>query len=158
MSVTVSVCMWTYNQEEYIEQAIDSVLMQRDCNYELIIGNDGSTDRTGEICAAYQKRYPNRIRVINHPEHKGLIMITRDCMMAATGKYIAICDSDDWWTDEYKLKKQVEVLEEDSRVSMVHTNWTDYLQDSGKLIERSFVPKSDYLCESTGGGKTVLLK
>ncbi len=108
MSVTVSVCMWTYNQEEYIEQAIDSVLMQRDCNYELIIGNDGSTDRTGEICAAYQKRYPNRIRVINHPEHKGLIMITRDCMMAATGKYIAICDSDDWWTDEYKLKKQVD--------------------------------------------------
>ena len=143
--------MPTYNQEGFIEQAIEGVLMQRDCNYELIIANDGSTDRTGEVCMAYQKRYPDRIRVINQPVNRGLVLNTRDCLLAATGRYIAICEGDDWWTDEYKLKKQADLLDGDSRVSMVHTNWTDYLQETQTFREREFVYHSGYLCESRGG-------
>ena len=157
MTVVISVCMPTYNQEDYIEQAIKGVLMQRDCNYELIIANDGSTDRTQAICMEYQSRYPERIRLINQPANKGLVLNTKDCLMAATGKYIAICEGDDWWTDEYKLKKQADVLDGNPDVSMVHTNWINYIQETHTFKERTFTPKSTYLCES-GGVKILWLK
>ena len=109
----VSVLMTTYNHECFIRQAIEGVLMQEtDFEYEFIIGEDCSQDRTREICFEYQKRYPDKIRVLwsetnlNHVKGNG-----RRVRAHARGKYVACCEGDDYWTDSKKLQKQVEYME-----------------------------------------------
>lgn len=68
----VSVSMGTYNQERFIAQAIESVMMQKtNFDYELVIGEDCSTDRTGDICAAYREKYPDRIRLLRREKNLG---------------------------------------------------------------------------------------
>ena len=91
----VSVCMVTYNQEAYISAAIESVLMQKDCEYELIIADDCSTDGTLAICQKYQERYPDIIKLIRQSGNKGVVGNTKDCMIACKGKYNAVCEGDD---------------------------------------------------------------
>ena len=154
--VTVSVCIVTYNQEDYIEQAIKGVLMQRDCDYEIIIANDASKDHTASICRSYKAQYSDKIRLIEQAENKGIILNTKDCLMAARGKYIAICEGDDYWIDAYKLKKQVDILENDSEISMVHTNWKDFYQEKGILEERKVVPTGYFVCEQKKGKESVI--
>lgn len=108
----VSVVMIAYNVSKYIKEAIESVLSQKtDFPVELIIGEDCSTDNTREICLEYQKKYPNIIRVLCHEKNLGL---TPNCIAthdACKGKYIALLDSDDYWTDNNKLQKQIGFLE-----------------------------------------------
>lgn len=108
----VSICMMTYNHEPFIARAIESVLMQ-DCvfSFELIIGEDASTDRTREICESFQKKNPDRIVLINHKTNVGMHRNFLDILAACRGKYLAMLDSDDYWTDAGKLRKQVEFLE-----------------------------------------------
>jgi len=108
----VSVCMITYNHDKYISQAIEGVLIQKaDFQIELVIGEDYSTDSTREICEKYASMYPNIIRLL--PSHKNLGMMPNfiRTLQACTGKYIALCEGDDYWTDPYKLQKQVDFLE-----------------------------------------------
>lgn len=112
----VSVHMLTYNHESYIRQAIDGVMMQKtDFEFELVIGEDCSKDRTREICFEYQKRYPDKIRVlwwhenlgkVRHPAGGNLIRTTAHCR----GEFIAYCEGDDYWIDPLKLQKQVDVM------------------------------------------------
>jgi len=109
---TVSIVTIAYNVEKYIAEVIESVLSQK-TNYtvELVIGEDYSTDRTREICLEYQQKYPNVIRVLCHEKNLGL---TPNCVAthnACKGKYIALLDGDDYWTDENKLQKQIDFLE-----------------------------------------------
>lgn len=109
----VSVIMYAFNHEKFIAEAIEGVVMQEaDFEYELIIGEDCSQDRTREICFEYQRRYPDRIRVLwsatNLHHIKGN---SRRCRARARGKYIAYHDGDDYWTDPKKLQKQVEYME-----------------------------------------------
>ncbi len=128
----VSVLVITYNQEEYIVQAIESILSQRcDFEYELVIGEDCSTDSTKEKCLALQAKYPSKIRVISNEYNKGLLRNFYETLFECRGKYIAECAGDDFWTDPFKLQKQVEVLEADSEVVLVHTNWRELRVDSG---------------------------
>lgn len=110
--VKVSVCMITYNQDRYVTQAIESVLMQEtDFSVELVIGEDCSTDSTRAIVAEFSSRYLSRIRPLL-PEHNlGMIPNFVATLKACRGQYIAICEGDDYWTDPYKLQKQVEFLE-----------------------------------------------
>jgi len=111
----VSIVMIAYNVEHYIEKAIESVLSQKvDFIYELVIGEDCSTDNTREIALKYESEYPEKIRVLQHPENLGL---TPNCVAthnACRGKYIALLDSDDYWTNDNKLQMQVDFLEENS--------------------------------------------
>lgn len=130
---TVSVCVPTYNQESVLRQALDGILLQQDCDYEIIIANDSSTDNTDKICREYLDKYPEKIRYIQQPRNKGIIKNTEDCLKAATGKYIAICEGDDYWITSDKLAKQAAVLDADSHVSMVHTWWRDYIQDKNRF-------------------------
>lgn len=152
MKPKISVCMPTYNQEGYIAQAIEGVLMQKGCDYELIIADDGSTDGTAAICRDYQHRHPDIIKIISQTSNKGVVLNTKDCLEAAEGQYIAICEGDDWWIDECKLTRQAAILDTEPDVSMVHTNWINYLQESKTFKERNFKPKSSYLCETARGG------
>lgn len=112
----VSVQMITYNHGPYIRQAIEGVMMQEtDFEFELVIGEDASTDKTREICFEYQKKYPDKIRVLwwhenlqklNHPAGRN----GRRTCARCRGEFIALCEGDDYWIDPLKLQKQVDVM------------------------------------------------
>ena len=132
----VSAEMITYNHELYIAQAIEGVLMQKtDFPIELIIGEDCSTDRTHEIVLEYQKKHPDIIRVVTSEHNVGMIKNSLRTNKACRGKYIAFCESDDYWIDPYKLQKQVDFLEANADYGMVHTDCDELYQSSGKMIK-----------------------
>ncbi len=108
----VSVIMLSYNHGSVIGNAIDSVLMQKtDFSFELIIGDDASQDDSPAILKEYAERYPDIIRLVQRTENIGTTKNAYDLMTRARGRYLASCESDDYWTDEHKLQKQVEFLE-----------------------------------------------
>lgn len=146
----VSVCVPTYNQEKEIRDCLDGILAQKNCEFEIIIANDCSTDNTGKVCVEYCQKYPEIIRYINQPTNKGIINNTKDCILAAKGEYIAICEGDDYWIDSEKLSEQVSLLEKDDKVSMVHTKWTDYYTDTEQFKEIENLGKS-LVCEDESG-------
>lgn len=108
----VSIFVCTYNQEKYIAQTLESFLMQ-ECNFdiEIVIGEDCSKDNTLKICIEYQKRFPDKIKLLNRKKNLGLIENFFEGLTHCTGKYIATCGGDDYWTDPLKLQKQVDFLE-----------------------------------------------
>ncbi len=108
----VSAYMLTYNHAQYIEQAIKGILQQSiDFPFELVIGEDCSTDGTREIVFEYQKKYPNIIRVITSDNNIGMMNNSTRTLQACRGKYIAFCEGDDYWIDPLKLQKQVDFLD-----------------------------------------------
>jgi glycosyltransferase involved in cell wall biosynthesis len=108
----VSVCMVTYNHESYIARAIESVLMQKtDFPFELVVSDDCSSDGTVEICRSYKDRYPDRIRLLLSEKRLGVTGNGVKTLDACTGKYIALCDGDDFWTSPDKLQKQADIME-----------------------------------------------
>lgn len=110
--IIVSVCCITYNHEKYIADAIESFLMQKtEFQYEILIGDDCSTDDTRRIIEMYCEKYPGRIRLISPSKNLGGIRNQIALMNRANGKYIAMCDGDDFWTNPFKLQKQVDFLE-----------------------------------------------
>lgn len=115
----VSVLMITFNHEAHIAEAIESILGQHcEFPFELIIGEDCSHDSTREICLAYQKRYPGIVRVVFADENVGMHRNFARIWHRARGQYVAMCEGDDYWTDEYKLDKQVALLEKKPNLTM----------------------------------------
>lgn len=111
----VSVCMITYNHEDYIIQAIEGVLAQQaNFDIELVIGEDCSTDSTRAKIVDLVDRYPSKIILLEKTQNLGISANFFKTVDACRGKYIAICEGDDYWTDPLKLMKQVEFLEEHS--------------------------------------------
>ncbi|MGJ8551132.1 glycosyltransferase family 2 protein [Winogradskyella wichelsiae] len=110
----VSVCMITYGHERYIKQAIEGVLMQ-ECNFdvELIIADDCSPDSTAAIITSIQKNHSNSswINYSKHTKNKGMMPNFMWALEQCQGKYVALCEGDDYWTDPLKLQKQVDFLE-----------------------------------------------
>ncbi|MGB4047490.1 MAG: glycosyltransferase [Kiritimatiellia bacterium] len=121
----VSVFMTTYNHGRFIAQALDGILMQEvDFSYEIVIGEDKSTDRTREIVCEYQRKHPAKIRLRLSRENlysQGL-KPGAAVLYACRGKYIAFCEGDDYWTDPKKLQKQVAALEAKPEISACYTN------------------------------------
>ena len=110
--IMVSVSMITYNHGKYIRHALESVLMQEtDFKFEIVIGDDCSSDNTQEIIREYEKKYPNIIKPIYRQENVGAINNSIDVKSKCKGKYLAILEGDDYFTSKYKLQKQVEFLE-----------------------------------------------
>ncbi len=108
----VSVCMITYKHEEYIARAIEGVLAQEfNGRVELVIRDDASPDSTRETCKQYQARYPDKIRLLPLQPNIGMMPNFIRAMDECKGKYIALCEGDDYWTDPLKLQKQVDLLE-----------------------------------------------
>jgi len=103
--------MVTYNHEKYIAQAIESVLMQKaSFDYELVIGEDFSTDKTREIVIKYQKKHPNKIKLILNKKNLGMMPNFIQTLKTCKGEYVAMLEGDDYWIDPYKLQKQVDFL------------------------------------------------
>lgn len=116
----VSIVVSAYNHKNYIKECLDSILMQQtNFQFEIILGEDESNDGTREICKEYARNYPDKIKLFLR-SRKDVIYINGkptgrfnviENIKESTGKYIAICEGDDYWTDPYKLQKQVDFLE-----------------------------------------------
>jgi glycosyltransferase involved in cell wall biosynthesis len=122
---TVSVIMITYGHENFIEQAIKGVLEQT-CSFEieLIIANDNSPDQTDLVIDKILKHTPNSniIKYIKNEINLGAMPNFVNAFRSATGKYVALCEGDDYWIDKNKLQKQIDFLEEDNSYSMTCHN------------------------------------
>ncbi len=133
----VSVCMISYNHEQYIAQAIESILMQQTkFDFELVIGEDCSTDNTREICVAYQNNYPDKIRLLLPEKNLGMHKNFFETLQAARGEYIAFCEGDDYWIDPLKLQKQVDFLDANPDCAFCFTN--AYKMKHGVIQQETF--------------------
>lgn len=132
----VSICCVTYNQKQYITKAVDSFLMQETrYKYEIIIQDDASTDGTQQILMEYKNKYSDKIRLNLHTENeysKGVPTLCK-VMQQAKGKYIAICEGDDYWTDSSKLERQINYMEEHPKCSFLCTA-SEYINDDGDYL------------------------
>lgn len=141
----VSVCMITYNHRDFIEQALDSVLMQ-ETNFpvEIILHDDCSTDGTTDIVGSYAERHPGIIRPIYQDENqfsKGE-KISPKTFRIARGKYIALLEGDDAWADPQKLRRQVEFLEEHKGCIICYGN-AKVIDAQGNVLRECKVPDSE---------------
>ncbi len=127
----VSVCVPTFNHEPYIAQMLEGALQQKTTfSFEIVIGDDASTDNAPAIIRHYAKKYPERIRAYLHPTNLGptsprefagrnnVLFLLKACR----GEYVALCEGDDYWTDPHKLQKQVEYLEAHPDYAICHHN------------------------------------
>ncbi|NHZ85054.1 MAG: glycosyltransferase [Planctomycetia bacterium] len=118
----VSINCMTYNHEAYIRNAIEGFLMQKtDFKFEVLIHDDASTDQTATIVQKYENKYPEIIKPIYQKENqysKNISISKHYQYPRAKGKYIAICEGDDYWIDPLKLQKQVDFLEKNPDFSM----------------------------------------
>lgn len=123
--IKVTVCCKTFNHERYIRKALDSFLSQiTNFNYEILVHDDASTDNTQKILKEYEEKYPNIIRVIYQKENQFSQgkCVSDFVFPKAKGKYIALCEGDDYWCNDYKLQKQFDILESYENCSAcVHT-------------------------------------
>jgi|LSQX01.3.fsa_nt_gb RimJ/RimL family protein N-acetyltransferase len=114
----VSVFMMAYNHEKYIKEAIDGVLMQKtNFDFDIVIGEDCSRDNTRQIILGYQEKYPGKFKLLLHKKNIGAMANQNAVFASCTGKYIALCEGDDYWTDPLKLQKQVDFLENNAQFS-----------------------------------------
>jgi glycosyltransferase involved in cell wall biosynthesis len=128
----VSICCITYNHEKYIAQAIDSFLMQEtDFDVEIVIGDDCSTDATPLIIEEYRLKYPGKIRVLPRKKNLGSEVNFIKTIQECNGKYVALCEGDDYWTDSLKLEKQVKALEDRPTFSICVTKHSILDEESG---------------------------
>lgn len=133
--VAVSVICVTYNHEKYIRQALDSILMQKtDFAFEVLIGEDCSTDGTRRILQEYEAEYPNLFRMYYRDVNVGATRNEYELFLDARGRYIAALELDDIWTDAYKLQKQFDFLETHPEYIGVAHDF-DIIDKEGHVIE-----------------------
>jgi glycosyltransferase involved in cell wall biosynthesis len=117
--------MLTYNQEKYIRAAIESALMQRTTfNYEIVIGDDCSTDSTRIIVSEYAARNSDKIRLLLHPVNLGILRNLAEVLSHCRGELVAFLEGDDYWTSSEKLQKQVDFLDEHPECALCFHNAT----------------------------------
>ena len=141
----LSICIITYNQDKYIERAIESALMQQ-CNFtrEIIISDDCSTDGTQEIIARYAAKYPDLIKAYFAESNLGMLKNWERALKLCTGKYVALLEGDDFWNDPLKLQKQYNILQAHPDVVISFTNATNKYESGEQGYER-YVDKTDEL-------------
>ena len=106
-----SILIPVYNVEQYLNECVESVLSQDMKDYEIVMIDDGSTDKSGQICDEYQAKYPERITVV-HKQNEGLLIARRDALKIAKGDYILFLDSDDYY-EPGALKAISDVVDSD---------------------------------------------
>ncbi|MCR5493339.1 MAG: glycosyltransferase [Streptococcus sp.] len=135
----VSIICTNYNKEAWIEEAIQSFLNQK-CNfdYEIILVDDASSDHSPQIIEHYAKQFPEKIKAVFHQENLGITKTWIEVCKLAQGDYIARCDGDDYWIDEYKLQKQVEILDKSETSSWSCSDF-DIISESGELRHKEAI-------------------
>ena len=146
----VSVICATYNQEKFISQCLEGILMQdTDFEFELIINDDASTDHTADIIREYEQKYDNIVAIYQkHNLWSQGFSIPRTVLYPRVrGKYVAICEGDDYWIDPLKLQKQVDYMEAHPEVSVCATEGYIYNQVSDKMSSLSTLGAGEYTPE-----------
>lgn len=137
-SPKLSVVSITYNQQDYVREALDSFVAQKtDFPVECIVSDDASTDATPKIIQEYADRHPELFRPILRTENVGIHANLTDALSATRGEYVALCEGDDFWTDPLKLSKQVDFLSRHPQVSVcfhpVVVRWEDGRDDDSEF-------------------------
>lgn len=151
MKPDVSICCVTYNHAGYIEKALRSFLKQHtNFQYEILIHDDCSTDGTEQIILHYQNMYPNIIKVYTEKENQfsqgSRKMFFRYLFPYAKGKYIALCEGDDYWIDSEKLQKQYDFMEKNLDYSVI-TNKSICIDKKGKMLKKYSGPNVKTDCD-----------
>ncbi|WP_420457736.1 glycosyltransferase family 2 protein [Neolewinella sp.] len=144
----VSVSVVTYNQAHLIERTLDSILAQQvSFDYEIVVGDDCSTDGTRDILERYRTRHPDKIRLLLYDQRLPGTPGRQNNMrnpMACRGKYTALLDGDDYWIDPHKLQSQYEVMERHPELSIsLHDTRCTMVGSDGKLIPDETYLRSD---------------
>ncbi len=133
--IMVTVCVVTYNQEQWIRQTLDSILAQQTVYpFEIIIGEDHGTDGTRAICQEYADKYEN-VTLLPLRENLGVTANWIQCVQAGKGKYIMTCAGDDWWHNPNKIQLQVDFMEAHLDCVVCHTDYNTYNQRTEILIK-----------------------
>lgn len=169
MKPIVSILLITYNQQEFIAQAIESVLMQKvDFPYEIIIGEDLGSDNTRAICEEYARKAKSKevkgksgevsIKVLPRTKNLGVTGNWCDCAQHAQGKYIMMLDGDDYWTDPNKMKMQVDFMETLPECVICHTNNAILYMNTGaiKPSNKHDVPEGMILQDVMAGREQIV--
>ncbi len=155
----VSIVICTYNRAQLICKAVDSVLSQK-INFpiEILIGDDFSNDDTWNILLDYQKRYPEIFTLILQEKNLGIGKNWASVMKLVQGKYVALCDDDDYWHNEEKLQLQVNIMENDKSIGLVHTNYRfkSSILKKYKDVDNSNKNVTDYFKAIFEGRYTIL--
>lgn len=134
----VSACIISYNQQDYIAEAIEGALSQTvDVPYEIVISDDCSTDNTPQIIDEYAQK-DSRIRVLKRTKNVGMHQNWYDAINTCNGEFISLCEGDDFWEDKNKLAQQLAVLQSDDQLTGCFTN-ADILDANKKLEKSSYV-------------------
>lgn len=155
----VSICCTTYNHVDYIRKCLDGFVMQKtNFSIEVLIYDDASTDGTQDIIHEYESRFPDMIKPIYQTVNqysKGVKVTLRYNYPRIQGKYVAMCEGDDYWTDSLKLQKQVDFLESHPDYVMCSHRFNKYWHERGVLEEdpdKDF-KGADYDLQNLIGGK-----
>lgn len=149
-----TVLVQTYNQKGYIRTCLDGLLQQQTTfDFEIIIGDDESTDGTREICLEYAQQYPSSIRLILHDRENQIKIFNEPSanfnalynLFISRGKFIAFCEGDDVWTDKSKLEKQVKFLQEQPSYSFTYHDFKtiNFKDIKTSSMEEDLQPKFD---------------
>lgn len=130
-NIIVSIVCITYNHEPYLHDALEGFLMQKTTfPFEIILAEDCSTDGTRSICEVYAEKYPDTIRYIWSENNVGAVENEARALRSAKGKYIALCEGDDYWTDPLKLQKQVDFMEAHPEYSVTFHRYKIHYEDA----------------------------
>lgn len=140
----INVVITTFNHEKFIEQCINSILMQKgNFNIEILVGDDCSIDNTKTILERYQEEFPQLIKTLPSTVNLGITRNLKRCFEACDGDYIAICEGDDYWIDQYKLQKQLDRLEMNRNLSMCFSEILLYYENTNEYVPHNEVIKLD---------------
>lgn len=142
----VSVWMTTYNHEKYISQCLDSILSQKtNFEFEIILGEDCSTDRTREIVIEYRNKFPDKIKLFLPEKNMGAMQIDQPTWKMCSGDYLALMNGDDFWTDENKLQIQADLLDNDPDTVMCFHKALILNETNGTSEETVYLEPTDIL-------------
>ncbi len=157
MTPTVSIIVCTYNQEQYISQTLDSILMQEcDFDFEILVGEDCGTDGTRKICEEYAAKY-FQVKVLDRPHNLGKQKNFFDALTQCRGKYVSMCDGDDYWQDRQMLQKEVAYLEGHPECVIVYHD-SIMVDGAGNTISETEVGPSrrcDFTSEELVEGRNI---
>lgn len=141
----ISVIVITYNHEKYLSQCLDNILSQNiNVEYEIIIGEDCSKDKTKEICYYYKDKYPNIIKLILHETNVGLINNYLSLLNSARGKYITQISGDDYWCDNNKIQMQLDFMESNHNVGLCYTDYNYLKETTNEMKKNMFQNNNQY--------------
>ena len=146
----------TYNHEKFIARALESVLAQRaNFDFEIVIGEDHSTDRTREILMDFHHRYPGRIVPLLRKRNLGAMRNLSKTLAACRGDYVALLEADDYWTSDQKLQKQVDFLDTHPDIALCCHRVRFQYEMHADVLEQMGIKRVDVFPSHAAGSYTI---